>query len=143
MMSKSAVKLLVALIGTAGVIIAALITTGAIHLFPQSSNYIPLHSSYTGNATGYSSGPMILNLGSENQQGNVSMQVTFGQAIYPCEGDVTSDNHLTLDCSKQGESNYLLSVQGFIYPDGHIAGTMMGTNTRDMSYVHNYNWSAS
>lgn len=114
-----------------------------------SSNYVQLKSYYSGTATGYSNGSVTFTLKSEDQQGNVSMQTTFQQltgsqktAIYSCQGSVTTDRHINLQCPDVADSSYVLTVQGYVYPDGHMEGTETATNTTDASYKHVYSWKA-
>src|SRR5207302_2765780 len=92
---------------------------------PVSSNYVQLKSYYSGTASGYADGSVTFTLKSEDQQGNLSMQTTFQQlantqktAIYSCQGSVTTDRHVDLQCSNVADASYLLTVQGFVYSDG-------------------------
>jgi hypothetical protein len=114
-----------------------------------TSNYVQLKSYYSGTASGYADGSVTFTLRSEDQRGNVSMQTTFQQlassqktAIYSCQGSVTTDRHVDLQCSNVADPSYLLTIQGFVYPDGHMAGTETATNTNDPNYNHIYSWKA-
>ncbi len=114
-----------------------------------SSNYVQLKSYYSGTASGYADGSITFTLISEDQQGNVSMQTTFQQlgssqkaAIYSCQGSVTMDRHISLQCNNVTDPSYILTVQGYVFPDGHMEGTETATNTNDSSYNHVYSWKA-
>lgn len=114
-----------------------------------TSNYVQLKSYYSGTASGYADGSVTFTLRSEDQQGNISMQTTFQQlantqktAIYSCQGSVTTDRHVNLQCSNVADPTYLLTIQGFVYPDGHMEGTETATNTNDPGYNHVYSWKA-
>jgi hypothetical protein len=95
---------------------------------------------------GFANGIIMFSLGSEDQQGNVSLAVTFinlsssKQADYSCQGKVTNDKHITLRCSEDGAQNLLLYIEGVIFQDGHMEGTLFATNSVDPSYHHNYTW---
>ncbi len=78
------------------------------------------------------------------------MQTTFQQvadpqkiAIYACQGSVSTDQHLHLICTANANASYLLTINGFIFPDGHMEGTEVATIINDSNYYHFYNWSAS
>src|SRR5256886_4426807 len=66
----------------------------------------PLNQSYKGTTKGFANGFLTFSLISEDQQGNVSLGVTFTtsdhskQANYNCQGKVTNDRHMTLQCSQ-------------------------------------------
>ena len=114
-----------------------------------NGNYVQLKPSYSGTASGYADGSITFTLKSEDQQGNVSMQTTFQQlggsqkiASYACQGSITTDKHLNLQCSNVTDPSYLLTVQGYVYPDGHMEGTETATNTNDSNYSHIYSWQA-
>ena len=116
---------------------------------PISSNYVQLNSYYSGTASGYADGSVTFTLKSEDQQGNLSMQTTFQQlansqktAIYSCQGSVTTDRHINLQCTSVADQSYLLTIEGYVYPDGHMEGTERATNTNDSSYDHLYSWKA-
>ena len=115
----------------------------------QSSNYVQLKSYYSGTASGYADGSITFTLISEDQQGNVSMQTTFQQlgssqktAIYSCQGSVTMDRHVSLQCNNVADPSYILTIRGYVFPDGHMEGTETATNTNDPSYNHVYSWKA-
>lgn len=114
-----------------------------------SNSYVQLQPSYSGTASGYSNGAITFTLNSEDPQGNVIMGTTFQQltgagktASYTCQGAVTLDRHLNLQCSNVTDPTYVLTVQGYIYPDGHMEGTEIATNTSDSGYNHVYSWKA-
>ncbi len=114
-----------------------------------SSNYVELKSFYNGTASGYADGSITFTLVSEDQQGNVSMQTTFQQlqgsqktATYSCQGSVTLDRHINLQCSNVIDNSYMLTIQAYVYQDGHMEGTEIATNTNDSSYPHVYYWKA-
>jgi hypothetical protein len=107
-----------------------------------------LNQSYMGTTKGFANGFITFSLISEDQQGNVSLGVTFTtsdnnkQANYNCQGKVTNDRHITLQCNQIDAQNFLLIIEGVIFQDGHIQGTMAATNSSDPSYHHNYTWNA-
>ena len=116
---------------------------------PVSSNYVQLNPYYSGTATGYADGNITFTLKSEDQQGNLSMQTTFQQAANPqktayylCRGSVTMDRNITLQCTGDTDQTYMLTIEGYVYPDGHMEGTETATNTNDSSYNHVYSWKA-
>lgn len=121
---------------------------------PLSGTYIQLKSSYSGIATAsssaYPSASITFTLESEDAQGNVTMQTLFQQlgganrkATYSCQGSVTTDRHLSLQCSDATDANFVLTIQGFVYQDGHMEGTETATYTNNPSYHHVYSWTAS
>ena len=105
-----------------------------------------LNQSYMGTTRGFANGSITFSLISQDQQGNVSLGVTFTtsdnnkQANYNCQGKVTNDRHITLQCSEIDAPNFLLGIEGVIFQDGHMEGTMAATNSSDSSYQHNYTW---
>jgi serine/threonine protein kinase len=116
---------------------------------PIPSNYVQLKSYYSGTASGYADGVITFTLKSEDQQGNLSMQTTFQQsanpqktAIYSCQGTVTTDRYINLQCNSVADQSYLLTIQGYVYSDGHMEGTERATITNDSSYDHLYSWKA-
>ena len=116
---------------------------------PVSSNYVQLKSYYSGTASGYSDGNITFTLKSEDQQGNLSMQTTFQQtanpqktANYSCQGSVTTDRYINLQCTSDADQTYMLTIQGYVYSDGHMEGTERATITTDSSYDHLYSWKA-
>lgn len=116
---------------------------------PPSSSYVQLQHSYSGTASGYADGTITFTLISEDQQGNLTMNTTFQQlsgaqkiASYSCQGSVTLDRHLNLQCSNISDPTYVLTIQGYVYSDGHMEGTEVATNTNDTSYNHPYSWKA-
>ena len=114
-----------------------------------SSGYVQLKSYYSGTASGYANAAITFTLKSEDQQGNISMQTTF-QLLggsqktdsYACQGTLTTDRHLNLQCSSLTDASYLLTIQGYAYPDGHLEGTETATNTNDAGYHHVYAFQA-
>jgi serine/threonine protein kinase len=124
-------------------------STATFAVTATSSNYVQLKSSYSGTASGYADGSVTFTLKSEDQQGNISMQTTFQQlggsqktASYSCQGSLTRDRHINLQCSNVADPSYLLTVQGYVFPDGHMEGTETATNTNDPNYNHVYSWKA-
>jgi hypothetical protein len=124
-------------------------STATFAVTATSSNYVQLKSSYSGTASGYADGSVTFTLKSEDQQGNISMQTTFQQlggsqktASYSCQGSLTMDRHINLQCSNVADPSYLLTVQGYVFPDGHMEGTETATNTNDPNYNHVYSWKA-
>jgi serine/threonine protein kinase len=124
-------------------------STAKFAVTATSSNYVQLKSSYSGTASGYADGSITFTLKSEDQQGSISMQTTFQQlgtsqktASYSCQGSVTTDRHMNLQCSNVTDPSYLLTVQGYVYPDGHMEGTETATNTNNLNYNHAYSWKA-
>ena len=116
---------------------------------PISSNYVQLKSYYSGTASGYADGAITFTLKSEDQQGNLSMKTTFQQlanpqnkANYSCLGSVTTDRYISLQCTSDADQRYLLTIQGYVYSDGHMEGTERATITNDSSYDHLYSWKA-
>ena len=111
-----------------------------------SQSLVQLKSSYTGTATGFANGLLSFSVSSEDSQGNVILEVLFTntdtnrQANYSCNGNVTSDKHISLKCTQDDARNFLLDIEGSIYQDGHMQGSMVATNTFDASYRHNYAW---
>jgi hypothetical protein len=114
-----------------------------------SQSLVQLKSSYTGTATGFANGFLSFSVSSEDSQGNVILEVIFTnadtnkQANYSCNGNVTSDKHISLKCTQDDASNFLLDIEGSIYQDGHMQGSMVATNTFDASYRHNYAWNVT
>ena len=113
----------------------------------MSNSYYQLKPLYTGTASGYASATITFTLVSEDKLGNVSMTVTFQRtddpskfARYACNGTLTIDNKLHLSCR---DASFLVTIDGFIYADGHIEGTWLTTEDNNPSYNHFYNWSVS
>jgi len=107
-----------------------------------------LNQSYMGTTRGFDNGSIMFSLNSEDQQGKVSLVVTFTtssnkQAKYNCQGKVTNDRHITLQCNEKDALSFLLDIEGFIFQDGHMEGTMAATDSSDSSYHHNYTWNVS
>src|SRR5258708_17985941 len=111
-----------------------------------SQSLVQLRSSYTGTATGFANAILSFSVSSEDSQGNVILEVIFTntdtnkRANYSCNGNVTSDKHISLRCTQDDAINFLLDIEGSIYQDGHMQGSMVATNTFDASYRHNYAW---
>lgn len=129
---------------------AALIVSASKTAYtPTASTYVQLKSSYSGTASGYADGIVTFTLQSQDQQGNVSMQTTFQQlhgtqksAIYNCQGTITTDRHLNLQCTNTVDATYVLAINGYVFPDGHMEGSETATNTVDTGYKHVYAWKA-
>lgn len=107
-----------------------------------------LNQSYTGTTRGFDNGSIMFSLISEDQQGNASLGVTFTtssnkQANYNCQGKVTHDRHITLQCSEIDAASFKLDIMGVIFQDGHMEGTMAATNSSDSSYHHDYTWNVT
>ena len=136
------------------------VTTSAVTVTPSSSitsapvgtsgGYVQLKSFYNGNASGFANGTVTFTLKSEDQQGNITMQTTFqrlespqGFASYSCQGSVTLDKQINLQCTEVGTSNFLLNVHANIFPDGHLEGKETATNSEDPTYNHVYYFTAS
>lgn len=116
---------------------------------PTASTYVLLKSSYSGTASGYDDGLVTFTLQSQDQQGNVSMQTTFQQlhgtqkkATYNCQGTITADRHLNLQCANTDDVTYVLAITGYVFPDGHMEGSETATNTINTGYKHVYSWKA-
>src|SRR5258708_37761676 len=111
-----------------------------------SQSLVQLKSSYTGTATGFANAILSFSVSSEDSQGNVILEVIFTntdtnkRANYSCNGNVTSDKYISLRCTQDDAINFLLDIEGSIYQDGHMQGSMVATNTFDASYRHNYAW---
>jgi hypothetical protein len=58
------------------------------------------------------------------------------------QGSVTLDKHINLQCSNVTDQSYGLTIQGYVYPDGHMEGTETATNMNNSSYRHVYYWKA-
>lgn len=118
---------------------------------PSAASSIPqLKSYYSGTASGYMNANVTFTLGSEDSQGNVTMTTTFQQAAdlqkiatYLCHGEVTSNQTLYLSCYAPANADYLLTINGTLFPDGHMQGTEDATVIGNASYYHSYNWIAS
>jgi len=118
---------------------------------PVVSSSIPqLKSYYSGTASGYLNANVTFTLESQDSQGNVTMETTFQQAADPqkiatylCNGEVTSNQSLSLNCYSSADANYLLTIAGAVFPDGHMQGTEVATVIGNSSYRHVYNWTAS
>lgn len=135
--------------GTATAQSATATATAIAQSNTPTNSYVQLKSSYSGTASGYADGAITFTLQSEDSQGNVTMLTTFQQlanaqniATYSCQGAVTTDRHLNLQCSSVSDSTYLLTVQGYVFSDGHMEGTETATNTNNASYKHVYEWKA-
>ena len=123
--------------------------TATVVITATSSAYVQLQSFYSGTASGYANGSVTFTLQSEDAQGNINMQTTFQQlnssqrtAIYSCNGSVTTGRHINLQCNNVADPSYVLTIQGYVYPDGHMEGTEIATNTNDPNYNHVYSWKA-
>lgn len=113
-----------AILLVSGLIIAPRLST------PQSSPIasltIPqLKSSYNGSECSLTTGFCFfleIFIDSQDQHGNIIARWIYEDTTYSCKGTVTRDKHITLTCTG-GSQDYVLNVQGSIYPDGHLAGT--------------------
>ena len=117
---------------------------------PTPKPYVQLKAFYSGSAHGSLDATMTFTLKSEDQQGNVILEVTFQHvdnpqkfAHYLCQGSVTTANALTLHCPQEEVPSYLMDIQGSVYADGHMEGTDIATNTQDSTYYYHYTWYAS
>jgi hypothetical protein len=121
------------------------------HSPPATALATPIHlnQSYMGTTKGFADGSLTFSLISEDQQGNVSLGVIFTrsdnnrQANYTCQGKVTNDRQITLQCRQIDAQNFMLDIEGIIFQDGHLGGTMVATDSSDSSYHHNYTWNAT
>jgi hypothetical protein len=108
-----------------------------------------LNKLYTGTASGFAKASLMFSLISQDQQGNVSLGVKFTltdnnkEADYTCQGKVTSDKQIALQCSQNDAPNFMLKIDGVIFPGGQMQGTMTATNSSDSTYHHDYTWSAN
>jgi hypothetical protein len=143
--------ILVALIGGIAVILAAFISVYFTVIQPKlaagaSQQIFQLKSSYTGTATGFTNGFVTFTLDSEDAQGNVKLVANFmitdsgKQADYSCQGQVTIDKQIILTCKEVDAPNFIEDIHGDIFPDGHMEGTWVTTDTFDSSYHHTYSW---
>jgi serine/threonine protein kinase len=122
-------------------------TTIPATITATSSSYYRLKSLYTGTASGYASATITFTLALEDKQGNVSMMVTFQRtddpskfARYLCNGTLSVDNKLHLSCRN---GSFLVTIDGFIYADGHMEGTWLTTEDNNPNYNHFYKWVVS
>jgi hypothetical protein len=158
-------EVIVALISTVGVIVAAVITAilGPIlsaHFTGGASTPTPtvittpsiphLHSSYTGSSTVTStninvspSSPITFSSIEEDEQGQVNSDIELGSAKYTCHGSVDTGRNLVLSCTKVGDVNFHVVVKGYVSQDsGQLSGTW---STSDWKYPSSYvdaTWSA-
>lgn len=109
--------------------------------------YPQLKPFYSGTASGYANATITFTRDSQDGQGNITMETTFQRtdnpqkfAKYACQGTVSKNYSLHLSCRNQ---NFLVGIDGNIYPDGHMEGTWLTTDTNDPAYHHSYNWSVS
>ena len=116
---------------------------------PTANTYVQLKSSYSGTASGYANGAITFTLESEDQQGHISMQTTFQQlqgaqktASYSCQGTITTNRYISLQCTNIADPTYLLTITGNVFSDGHMEGTETATNTNNSTYSHVYSWKA-
>jgi hypothetical protein len=147
--------ILVAVIGGIAVILAAFITVYFTVIQPKlaagaSQPIYQLKSSYSGTATStinnVPNGFVTFTLDSEDAQGNVKLVANFmitvsgKQADYSCQGHVTIDKQIILTCTEVDAPNFIVNIHGVIFPDGHMEGTWVTTDTFDASYHHTYSW---
>ncbi|MDQ2716381.1 MAG: serine/threonine protein kinase [Chloroflexota bacterium] len=117
---------------------------------PTANPYVQLKAFYSGIAQGSLNATMTFTLKSQDQQGQVIMEILFQHvdnpqkfAHYLCQGAVTTTRNLTLHCVQEEVRSYLMDIQGSIYADGHMEGTDIATNIHDSTYYYQYAWSAS
>ena len=116
---------------------------------PTVNTYVQLKPSYSGTASGYANGAITFTLKSEDPQGNISMLTTFQQlqgaqktASYSCQGTITTNRYISLQCTNITDPSYSLTITGNVFSDGHMEGTETATNTNDSTYNHVYSWKA-
>lgn len=116
---------------------------------PTINTYVQLKPSYSGTASGYANGAITFTLKSEDQQGNISMLTTFQQlqgaqktASYSCQGTITTNRYISLQCTNITDPSYLLTITGNVFSDGHMEGTETATNVNNSTYNHVYSWKA-
>ncbi len=107
---------------------------------PTSNSSVQLKAFYSGSAHGSLDATMTFTLKSEDQQGNIIMEILFQHvdnpqkfAHYLCQGAVTTTRNLTLHCTQEEVRSYVMDIQGFVYEDGHMEGTDTATNTNDFN----------
>ena len=112
-------------------------------------NIPQLNQSYTGRAGGYANASLKFSLISQDQQGNVRVGVKFTrtdnnkEADYTCQGKVTNDRHITLQCNQNDAPDFMLAIEGVIFQGGQMQGTMTATDSSDPNYNHDYTWNAN
>jgi len=112
-------------------------------------NIPQLNQSYTGTASGFANASLKFSLISQDQQGNVRLGVKFirtdnnKEADYTCQGKVTSDRQIALQCSQNDAPNFMLKIDGVIFQGGQMQGTMTATDSSDPNYHHDYTWNAN
>jgi hypothetical protein len=142
-------------IGGIAVILAALIT-GSFGLIKLnlaagiSQSIFQLKSSYNGTATsntnGVPNGFVMFTGVNENSQGHVVLDASFmvadsGKEVdFKCQGQVSIDRRLTLDCYEDDAQNYKVHIQGTILQDGLMEGSWVTTNTFNSNFHHTYSW---
>ena len=67
----------------------------------------------------------MVNIDSQDEQGNLEAQWATDGVTYDCQGDVTSNSDVYLNCV----SDNAFDFSGHVYPDGHIEGTSVGTQS--------------
>lgn len=146
--------LLVAVIAGIFTILAAFIPVYFTVIQPKlagaSQPFLQLKSSYHGPAMGITNdspnGTVTFTLKSEDAQGNVNILANFmitssgKQDNYSCQGQVTTDKRITLHCYDIEVPSYIEDIRGNIFPDGHMEGSWIATDTVDSSYLHTYKW---
>jgi hypothetical protein len=141
----------VAVIGASAVAVAALITGFFTVVYPNlivSQHPVKLKSFYSGTAKGYANSDIEFTQVSEDGQGNVSLVVNFTiydtgkKANYDCQGQATNDR-ITLKCTQVDASYYTLDINGSIFSDRHMEGSLSATDTFNPNYHHVYSWNVS
>lgn len=149
--SEKKPSILVALIGASAVVLAALITGFFTVVYPNlnmSHHSVTLKSFYSGTATGYANSDLEFTQVSEDGQGNVSLVVNFTiydtgkTANYNCDGQATNDK-ISLKCTQVDALHYTLDINGSIFSDGHMEGSLSATDTFNPNYHHVYSWNVS
>jgi hypothetical protein len=116
---------------------------------PVPGNMPQLNQSYTGTASGFANASLKFSLISQDQQGNVRLGVKFirtdnnKEADYTCQGKVTNDRNIALQCSQNDAPTFMLAIEGHIFPGGQMQGTMTATDSSDPNYHHDYTWNAN
>ncbi len=138
-------------IGAGATIVAALIPVFFTVILPKltsgaSQSIFPLNRSYSGTATsttsGVPNGLVTFTLDSEDQQGDVKLLASFfvydtGNLVhFSCNGQVTANKMITLNCKEIEAPDYMVEINGSISPDGQIDGTWTTTEESKHFYHH-------
>jgi hypothetical protein len=91
-----------------------------------------------------SPGGLSINVSSEDQQGNVSIDANYTYSTAHCNGNVTMDGQLALHCNYISVTGDALTstFHGTVFPDGHIEGTDTTDNPIGGT-VHYNKWNVS